>query len=404
MSNLKYCLTLLIITLIFVATCQPGSNTLVESYTVRRGDFLVSVTETGELEALNSNMINCPPVSFQLLTTLKITKIVEDGKQVEKDEVIIEFDKSEVEKTIEDAKAELEIARAELRKAQANHQSKLEELTADLDIAKLDHRISNLNLQLMSYEAEIDRKKIELDLEKATISLEKAQQEIENQKSINHEEISILELKVQQVKNKLEEAEKTLTMLTVTAPAPGIAIVQRSPYTGEKYTIDDQAYPFRSLIGLPDLSLMKANIQINEVDIAKIDTSQKAIIRLDAFPDTSFYGHVSEIATLARTKDRESKVKVFDVSIIMDENDEKLMPGMTVSCEIIVDNISDTIFIPLEALFNKDGNNIVYLQKGGGFESRIVKVGPENDNFVIIIEGLKEGDAVALTEPSEIQT
>jgi multidrug efflux pump subunit AcrA (membrane-fusion protein) len=72
---------------------------------------------------------------------------------------------------------------------------------------------------------------------------------------------------------------------------------------------------------------------------------------------------------------------------------------MTVSCKIIVEKINDVLYIPLVALFNKDGDNVVYVKKSGGFEIQNVKVGSENDNFVVVLEGLKEGDEVALAEP-----
>ena len=158
------------------------------------------------------------------------------------------------------------------------------------------------------------------------------------------------------------------------------------------------------MIGLPDLSAMQAIVQINEVDIAKIDTMQKSNIRLDAFPETVFHGKVSDIAALARNKEKDSKVKVFDITILLDESNEKLMPGMTVSCEIILNQIPDTLFIPLEALFNVAGGNIVYLKNGNDFEPHSITIGPENDDYVVIAGGLKEGDQIALMNPFLNQT
>ena len=381
-----------------IGGCGSSSGSFVETYTVKRGEFVNSVTETGELEPVNSKIISAPWMPWRL-GELKITQLVEDGKEVEEGYLLIEFDRSEIEKGIVDAQTELEIAQSELRKAQVSHQSEMEESLANLEIAKLNHRISQLKLEQASFEAEIKLREIELNLEKAAIALEKAQQEIENKKIVNRQKISKLELKVQQVQTRLDEARETVDKLTVTAPAPGIAIIRKSRRTGAKFQVDDQTWRAESIIGLPDLSSMKAEVQINEVDIAKIGTGQSAIIKLDAYPDTSFHGHVSDVAVMGRNKDRESKVKVFDATILLDENNKQLMPGMTVSCEIIVEQIPDTLFIPLEALFREDGKNIVYLKKGGDFKPRHVAIGPENDNYVIITEGIKESDQVALTDP-----
>jgi HlyD family secretion protein len=401
LKNQLLCLMCVLLSL-FVF-CQSTSTIDVETFTVKRQDFISLVTETGELEAVNSQTITAPSISWRY-GQLKITKLVEDGKQVQKDEVVVEFDKAEVQKSLDDAKAELEIANAELRKAQATNDSKIDELESDHERSRLQHRIHELNLQQATFKADIEKKQIELDLERAAISLDKARQEIQNQKSINREEISKLELKVQQVQAKLEEALDTLDKLTINAPGPGIAIIKKSWMTDQKFQVDDQLYPGWPMIGLPDLSLMQAKVLINEVDIAKIDTSQKAQIKLDAFPDSSFNAHVSEIATLARNKSRDSKVKVFDAILILSESDSTFMPGMTVSCEIIVEKIPDTLFIPLESLFKKDGNNIVYVENGKGFDERIVSVGQENDDYVIITSGIKEREHVALRDPTELST
>lgn len=387
----------LIVVLVFLS-CGSKVEMQVETYKVKRGDFLSTVTETGELKAVQSQSIFAPRIDYRF-GALKVTKIVEDGEMVEAGQTVVEFDKAEVEKGIIDAKAELEIAQAELRKAQAQQVSQIEGLEADFERTRLQYRISQLNLEKATFESEIRRKEIELELDRAAISLEKAKKEIENQKAINKEEISKLQLKAKQVKSRLEEAYETLAKLSVQTPSPGIAIVERNWATDQKIAVDDQLWPGWPIIGLPDLSLMKAEVPVNEVDIAKIDTAQKVFIRMDAFPDTTFHGIVTEMTTLARNKERGSNVKVFDVTVVLDENDAKLMPGMTVSCEIIVERISDTLFVPLEAVFQKEGKDIVYVKKGKSFESRDVIIGQENDNYVIISEGIEENDQVALIDP-----
>jgi HlyD family secretion protein len=378
--------------------CQSGQQQNIETYKIKRATFRNSVTETGELEAVQSLMISAPNISWRL-GSLKIVSLVEDGTQVKAGDKLVEFDKAEVLKNIDDAKAEMEIAQAELRKAQASQESQIDELKADLEKNKLSHRISQLNLDMAEFEAEIDRKKIELELENSAISLQKAEQEIENQIKVNQEEISKLALKVRQVLSKLTELKETLESLTVLAPAPGIAIIQRNWVTDVKFQVDDQPWRGSPMIALPDLSRMRAVVNINEVDIAKIDTLQNVVVKLDAAPDSIFHGQVKEVAALARNKERNSKVKVFDVKILINGQHASLMPGMTVSCEIIVDEVLDTIFIPIEALFKKQDQNIVYVHKRGRFEPQVVKTGIENDDYVIIAEGLKEGDEVALSDP-----
>lgn len=136
--RLKFILSLLGICYIFTVSCGGGSGNSVENYTVKRGEFVISVTETGECDAVNSNMIFAPPISWEIVSSLKIVNIVEDGKQVEKGEVIIEFDKAEVEKMLMTTKSELEIAEAELRKREQTTGPNWRNLYQTLKLQRLD--------------------------------------------------------------------------------------------------------------------------------------------------------------------------------------------------------------------------------------------------------------------------
>jgi len=389
-----------LLTIVFLISCSSENKIQeIETYTVERAEFVSAVTETGELKAVNSMNIPAPRISWRF-GQLKVTFLVEDGTEVKENDTLAEFDKSEVQKAMEDAQAELDIAQAELRKAEATQASQIEDLEADLERSKIQHRISELNLESATYESDIRRKEIELELKQSSISLEKAKSEIENQKKVNQEELNKLELRVQQAKSKLREAQETLDKLTIKAPNPGIAIIERNWATGNKIQVDDQVWPGWHLISLPDLSEMKAEVMVNEVDIAKIDTGQTCRIRMDAYPDTFFTGKVTEIARLAHNEDDDSKVKVFDVSTVLDDTHEKLMPGMTVSCEIIVNRVADTLFVPLESVFKKAQKDIVFVKQGNDFNSRNVTLGEENENYVLVLEGLKEGEHVALMDPT----
>jgi RND family efflux transporter MFP subunit len=217
---------------------------------------------------------------------------------------------------------------------------------------------------------------------------------------VHRQELSRLRLKRDQAQTKLSQAQETLASLTITAPSPGIVIIRENRMTDAKFQVGDQSHPGRPLIGLPDLDNMKAEVMINEVDVAKVDTGQRVVVRLDAYPDTSFKGRISEVGTLARNKTRNSKVKVFDAVVLLDNSDERLIPGMTVSSEIEVSRVPDTLFVPLEALFAKENRSIVYILNGSGYEEREVTSGDESGNYVIITEGIEEGDKVTLRDPT----
>ncbi len=67
-------------------------------------------------------------------------------------------------------------------------------------------------------------------------------------------------------------------------------------------------------------------------------------------------------------KDESSKIKVFPVEILLNESDKNLLPGLTVSCRIIMDKVENVLFIPLDALFTEGDISFVYKRKGAGYE------------------------------------
>lgn len=381
-----------------LAACGNVSTPSIETYTVKAGEFISNVIVTGELQAVRSVVVAAPSIDRRF-GDLKIVKLVEDGRQVTEGDLLIQFDKSATQKAITEAESNLEIASAELRKTRANNASEIEGLEIDLEICRINREIARLKLKQAAFKAEVDRKQDEFRLEEADIKVDQAGRELEITKNIHLEESSKLQMKLQMEQSRLDAAERALANLTVTAPASGIAIIRKSPYTREKYQVDDKVYAGWPVIGLPDLSQMKAKVQANEIEIAKVWVEQHASVTLDAYPDTAFKGRVIDVARLARIKSKEAKVKVFDVVVKLDGHDGKLMPGMTVSCQLLVEKTPDALFVPLPAVSEKNGKAFVYRRTGGNFVAHPVRLGAENSTYVVVESGLSEGDEIALGEP-----
>ena len=188
---------------------------------------------------------------------LKIHSIVDEGTEVKKDDVVITFDPSEVNKVITSAQTDIEIAQAELQKKMAEQEQKLQDLEADLKTAKINLEISQIELELASYESDIKKKEIQLNLDKAKLDLEKAGQIIINQKKINIEDINQAKLKISQQENNMKEAKNTLEALSVKSPADGIALLRNNWSTSSKWKAGDQTWSGNALIDLPYLKKLK---------------------------------------------------------------------------------------------------------------------------------------------------
>jgi len=386
------------IPLFFIMACGNQSNEEIPMADVKRGVFYLNINEEGEIKATRSANISSPNISWRY-GSLKISYLVNDGSEVKGGDTVVVFDPSEVRKAIVDSESRLEIRKAELEKLQAEQESDMDGLKADLEVTRLSQQISKIQFESATYEAEIRRKEIQLNLEKANIALDRAVEQIKNKEKIQHEEIKQKKLEITQAKNELNDAYETLNKLYLVTPAPGFAIINRNWSSGLKFQVGDQCWSGYPLIELPDLSELKAVVQINEVDISKISKGLRVEIKPDAFSDSVYQAGVIDVANLAVSKDRNSKVKVFPVDILIKNPGKNLLPGLTVSCRIIVDQIDDVIYVPIEAVKTSPEGSYVFLKTTGGFVQREVELGASNTDYVIVTDGLKERDRVTLSDP-----
>jgi hypothetical protein len=135
------------------------------------------------------------------------------------------------------------------------------------------------------------------------------------------------------------------------------------------------------------------------VDIRKLAVNQMVNIGLDAFPDLKLKGKVTQVANVGEQKGNTDS-KVFEVVIEVLETDTNVRPGMTTSNRIYTNTVKDTLVMPLEAVFNQDSVTFVYRKSGMSIEKVEVMLGDANENEVVIVAGLQQGDKVLLSEPA----
>jgi HlyD family secretion protein len=390
--------TIILLFILVCISCKGKVVQEVQTTLVKLGTFSEEMTEEGNVRAANSISIAAPNISYRY-GSLKIANMVSDGKEVDKGDTVIIFDPSEIKKAIITSQQQLEIASAEFEKLKATQQSEIEDLESDLEISRISQEISKINFEQAVYESDVTKKEINLKLESANIALERAKEQIENKKKIQQEDIFQKTLNIKQLTASLDDATRSVNSLFVISPSPGIAIMKDNWMTNQKWQAGDQPYPGTALIELPDLNEMIAEVKINEVDITKITPGLKVEIKPDAYSDTTFTGTVITVANLAQNKDSKTKIKIFPVQIKIDGKSQSLLPGLTVSCKILIKEIDGVLYIPLEAVFKDQGNEFVYMKTSSGFRRQDIKIGPVNTDFAIVLDGVKENDELALTDP-----
>ncbi len=387
-----------VLTLFLMHACGNRDTGQIPVTQVAKGVFYIDLFEEGEIEAIRSVTIPSPTISWRY-GNLKISQIVKDGQDVKAGDTLIMFDPSEVYKGIVEAESRLEISKAELEKMVAQHQSELEELKADYEVSRIAHEISQIRFEQAEYESEIKKKEIQINLEKAGISLEQAREQINNRTKIQKEEVKQKNLSIEQDRKQLQEAHETLQKMCVTTSTPGIAIISQNWSTGNKFQVGDQCWSGFPLIQLPDLTTLKAKVNINEVDISKIQKGLAVEVRPDAFSEKLFTGSVMSVANLAVNKE-DTKIKVFPVEVLLNETDENLLPGLTVSCRLIIDKLEDVLYLPIEAVYTEEDKSFVFRKRGSDYEKTYVETGAVNSDYIVITSGLDEKDTVALTDPT----
>lgn len=325
--------TIMVVGLLYFLGCGHSP----EDETMQQNPISDSITETGELQAISSIMISVPFFSWSY-GKAKVLWLEQEGSHVTAGSPVVKLDTSVVKRTELQKQSDLRIAETQLLTIGIQQDAAMSKFLSELDAAKSAVRQAIIDTQRVRYESKTRRRISKLKLNLAELEFEKLAQKIKQQKRIDKEELLIQQEKIQQIQTQIASAEATIKKFTLFAPDDGIVEYRkrRRRGGGAKIKIGDEFWPGRPLIGLPNLGAMKAIATVNEVDIGKIFRDQQVKVRLDAYPKVAFNGAVSHISVTCRKKDDESKIKVFDVEIVLDGADPILKPGMTVSCEFMI--------------------------------------------------------------------
>ncbi len=391
MKNSRY--TVIVIGLLLMFSCSRQGQE--KKYVIQRGEFQASLTETGELQAVVAKHIVMPFLGPKYPYRNKITGIMEHGAEVEVGDSIFSLDPSNVMKFLVEQENNLEIEKATLNKLLVENSNKAKELASRIKQQEASYNMEKLELEKSQFDSESNKRIQDLEFKKAEISLNKTLKSVEYNDKIAIYGRQIQKIKVRQLENEIDNANYALSRLILRSPNNGILQIEYNRSTRQLFKIGDESYPNRSLASIPDLSRMKVTSTVNEVDIGKIKMGQRVIIRLDAFPDLEFNGEIVAIGKLSHEKERESNIKVFDVEVLIDENDnEVLKPGMTVSCEIIYSKFEDVLFVPNDCIMRVNGQYFMHLNKRGNIIKTPVELGPRNNTFTVIYGDFTEGQPV----------
>lgn len=366
---------------------------------VRRGEFRVVVTTSGELRAREFVQITGPANAQQAEAyQMKIASIVPEGTVVKAGDVVAELDRS----TLANKMAEVALA---LQKAEAVYEQAMLDSTLNLSKAREDIRTMELGLEERKlakeqavYEAPTVRRQAEIDLEKAERALAQARVDYQTKTEQAQAKMREVGADLERQRNKLRVVQEVMQGFTIRAPAPGMVIYVKE-WNGRKRTTGSQVSPWDpSVATLPDLTRMESVTYVNEIDVRKIAVGQPAVITLDSDPTKQLTGTVTSVANVGEQRPN-TDAKVFEVKIAIEQADTTLRPGMTTGNAIETSRMAAALLVPIEAVHGEDGTAFVYRQSGGRVTRQQVVTGAMNDDEITILAGLEEGDRVLLSPP-----
>ena len=364
-------------------------------YTVIKGPFRQSVIETGELQAVNSSTISMPRINSIYGYSLKIIGMAEHGKTIGKGDPVIEVDQSSVQKFLLEKSEAVENEIAAANKLKAEMRNNMQDLQAQLRNEQASYDIKKLYLKKSAFESEGVRKVIELEFSQAEIRLNKLKRNLELKPVLDSLEFLIQQIKVVQKENEVKAAQETLKQLIVRSPLNGIFVAEKNYRTNQAYKVGDEVYLGTTVARIPDTRTMKVNGIIQEADIRNIKTGLNVIVRLDALPSVPFHGIVSKIGKVCVEQD---KKKIFQTEVLISESDLRLKPGMTVSCEYIIYDSENEIYIPSNCIIEENKHFYVFTRKRGKIRKTEIKPGPSNNMYTIVSGNLKPGQNLVLPD------
>jgi len=202
-------------------------------------------------------------------------------------------------------------------------------------------------------------------------------------------------------KQELDRVKAQLDKCIIKAPQDGILVYAKDRYWDPNARIQAGSIVYfrQTVITIPDLTKMQIKMKVHESVVKKIRPDLKADIVMEALPGQTIHGTVISVGTMAHQDGYWSQGGKEYLTIIKVEDlpeSAGIKPGMTGEVKVLVDRLSDVLMVPVQAVAESEGRHVAFIVGPGGVEPRTVVVGENNEKFVVIKDGLVEGERVTL--------
>ena len=357
----------------FAYSKRGPKPTEVEMATVGREDIQAKVTANGKVQATKKVDISATiPGQITLLA-------VKEGDRVSKGQLLLTIDSINPRATARSTEFSMQALLRDQQSAQAN----LTQARADLRRAE-----ENFAARIIP-EAEIQRAR-------TTVATAEAAAAAASQR-------------VEQARATLEGARDTLAKTQVRSPMDGIVTAKRVE-EGEVAVIGIQNSPGTVLLTISDMSVVETELEVDETSIPSVKVGQEARIRIDAYPNQTFKGVVTEVggSPILPAAGQSSNAIKFLVRVEIKDPPPDVKPGLSVSADILTGFRAKALVVPIQALVIRDrevkpgdaatgtprDEEGVFLNDGGKAKFQAIKTGLLGELSLEVLSGLQGGETL----------
>jgi len=382
---------------------MPKAAPKINTAEVKRGEFVENVQVRGELKALRSIVLTAPSGAGDI----QIIRLVKNGTQVKKGDVVVQFDTSTLQRTLDQKMSELKTAEGEIERIRAQARLKDEENKTQFTKNTYDVERAKLEVSKQEILAEIEGEKAKIALSDAGHKLQEIGIKLKSDESSANADVEIQKQKREKATFEVREAERSIAAMTLKAPVDGLVTLmsnwRASSNWGSapEFKEGDRAWPGAGIVELPDLTSVRVTGRVEETDRGRLKSGQTAVVKIDAIPTKDFSATLVDISPLAKLDvSTWPPPKNFDSVLQLNESDSKIRPGMSATARIAVERVPNVILIPAEASFQKKGRSVAYVLKGAVFAERVIEITRRSGSQLWIAKGLNPGEKVALKDPT----
>lgn len=416
----------IVIVLLKSGAISGGKSQEMLTHTIERGDLVVTVVEQGTLESSNNTEIECKVRGYST-----VTWVIDGGTIVDANDELVRLDTKRIEDAVSLATTNYHTSTATLAESKAavaraeiaidayldgTYKTQLQSLERSLTIAKTNLETAekmlanSKKLFRQGYVTELEVEGNAFTVTQAKLELEVIETQIEVLKKYTRQmqletlrgDLKASKSKLQadeaglaMDKSRLERAEDELANCVIKADRSGLVIYPSAAEWKDTPDITKGATVRKdqTLLLMPDLTQMQIKVGIHESVVNRVKAEQAARI---ALPDRTIEGQVFSVAPVTRPAGWWTGNVVKYDTIIKLASVEGLKPGMSAEVEIVIDRYEDVLTIPVAAVVETEEGDFCWVETDDGFKRRALQLGDNNDSFIVVKAGLKEGDEVVV--------